>query len=439
MSVGGIRRARHTVSVLGWDLPLFASATAVDQGGRLAVNLVAAGLLGPVAFGTWVALSLLLQYTPALGLGIANGVGREVPRLLGTGDEAAADHVEDVAAFGVLSTSLLAGLGAVAIAPLLVAGIGAETVVLVGVAAVAQSVFLFGQVLFRSRLRFRAASLQLAAQGIVGAVIGIVLLAAGLGVDGILLARVSVVGVAIAMAGRTLARVPRPRADLEMLGRLVAVGFPLMAAGILLLLLVTIDRWIVLAVLGQEALGVYGLVGLAASSLVLVPTIISQQYYPRLGFARGEGADGATLLRMARGQGLLAAGLAATGAAIVVLTAWLVIPRFLPEYGAALPAIPVILAGMVAYSAGSAYGNLLNLVDRSRRYLAIQVVVLASDIALCLILVSTELGILGAALGSALSMSAYAVLLHLASLEVARLPGVATPARTTDDDVPAPA
>ena len=59
-SVSG--QMRRTLGTMGWDLPLFATATAMDQGGRLVLNLVAAVVLGPALFGTWVILALLLQY-----------------------------------------------------------------------------------------------------------------------------------------------------------------------------------------------------------------------------------------------------------------------------------------------------------------------------------------------------------------------------------------
>ncbi len=406
---------RRTVATAGWDLPLFAGATALDQGGRLVLNLVAAAVLGPVDFGAWVALSLLLQYAVFLTLGIPNGAGREIPRALGAGDAARADDTEDIATGGIIATGLLAAVVTLVVAPLAVGddGIGASTLILLAVAVFLQQGFLLEQVLFRSRLRFRPASVQLAVQGVAGAVVGVTLLLAGWGIDGLLLARVAVVLVALAMAGRTLARRPRPRWDAARLRALMAIGLPLLAAGILLVLLVTVDRWVVLALLGQEALGIYGLVGLAASSLLLVPTMISQQFYPRLAFAHGEGRDAATLLRMARGQGLLAGMLAGLGALAIAVASWFGIPIFLPAYIEAIGPILVVLVGMVAYSTGSAYGNLLSLWDRQRYHLAIQAVVLAMAVALGIGLVGLGWGIMGPAVATASAMVAYAILLHL--------------------------
>jgi O-antigen/teichoic acid export membrane protein len=390
-----------------------------------------------------VILSLLLQYSAFLGLGIPNGAGREIPRFLGAKDPTAAADVEDVASLGVVLTGLLAAVVSVALVPVLIGPQAGSTLLLLGAAAFLQQAFLLEQVFIRSRLRFRAASAQLAAQGLGAPIVGILLLLAGWGINGLLVARAVVVLIALAMAGRSLGRIPKPRFDARRLVAIAMIGLPMLAAGILLVLVVTIDRWIVLALLGPEAVGIYGLVGLAATSLILVPTMISQQYYPRLAFARGEGADGAALLRMARGQAILAGGLTAIAASFVALAAIFVVPAFLPAYVGAVGPILIILVGMVVYAVGSAHGNLLNLLDRQRRFLLIQAVVLGFDIALSVTLVRMGLGIAGAAVGSAVSMTLYSALLYLATagLDAERIaPPPASPHGSAEGpDVPAPA
>jgi O-antigen/teichoic acid export membrane protein len=189
---------RRTLGAMGWDLPLFATATALDQGGRLALNLIAAVVLGPETFGTWVILTLLLQYAVFLNLGVTNGAGREIPRLLGSSRPAEAAHIEDVAAFGVGLTGVGGAIVLTGVAAVMTDGLDPATLVLFAVAVLLQHLFLLEQVLFRSRLRFRPASVQLAAQGAAVLIVGVLLLAAGFGIAGLLIARVTVVVVALA-------------------------------------------------------------------------------------------------------------------------------------------------------------------------------------------------------------------------------------------------
>jgi O-antigen/teichoic acid export membrane protein len=132
-----------------------------------------------------------------------------------------------------------------------------------------------------------------------------------------------------------------------------------------------------------------------------------------LAFAHGEGRDGATLLRMARGQGLLAGTLTGLAALAVGAASWFGIPVALPAYSDARGPILVVLVGMVVYSTGSAYGNLLSLLDRQRYHLAIQAVVLTLAVVLGIGLVTLGWGIMGPAVATASAMVAYAILLHL--------------------------
>ena len=433
---GRLADARSAVRTLGVELPLFAGATLIDQAGRLVLNLIAAALLGPAVFGTWVVVSLVLQYANLLSVGVGHGAGREVPRFLGAGDSAAAERAEDAATGGTIVSAVVAAGLAVLLGPWL---LGPEaTVSTIGWLALAvllQQLFLLEQVLFRSRLRFRAASLQLAAQGVLAALVGGAALASGFGLDGLLIARVTVFAIAIALAGRTLARTPRPAFDPARVRALIVVGGPILLAGFLVVVLVTIDRWLVLVLLGREATGVYGLVGVVVGSMVVLPMLISQQFYPRLAHARGAGAGRHELHRLAAQQGALAGGLTAIAAAALALGTVVLVPRFLPAYGDAVRPMLIVLVGLVALAGASAYGNLLNLLDRQRTYLAIQVAALVVDIVGAVLLMAGGFGLIGVASASSGALVFYALLLRSRALAAVRDdpgPSMASGAPSTD-------
>jgi len=430
---------RTAATTLGWDLPVFAAATFVDQGGRLLLSLVAARLLGPADFGEWVVLALIIQYAGFGSLGVPQGAGREVPKALGAGDDAGAAAIEDRAAAGSLVSAVGVAALSFALAPALLGGpstLPVTTLVLLAVCVFLQQLFLLEQVLYRSRLRFRQASVQLVAQGLAAPIAGFGLLIAGWGVDGLLAARAVVLTVALVAATRTLARVPRPVWDTAVIRRLAKIGLPLVAAGMLLLLLVTIDRWLVAVVLGRTAAGWYGLVGTALSGLLVIPLLISQQFYPRLARARGGGAPGAEILRLARQQDLLAGVLTAAGSVVVAVAAIALIPVVLPAYVPAIRPIVTVAAGVAVFAFASADGNLLNLLDFQRRYLTIQAGVLVLDIAAALILMSLGAGIDGVAAATASSMALYGLVLHIAADRAASAPTVGV--APVEPEIPAP-
>jgi O-antigen/teichoic acid export membrane protein len=401
------------------DFAAFATSTFVYQGCRLFLNLMAAAVLGPEAFGAWTLFITLVLYSNFVSLGITNGAGRQVPYLLGAGRPEEAALAEDVTLLGVGASGLVAAVIAVGVGSFTL-GAGSASlglVVLFSIAVLLQQFFLLQQVLLRSRFRFRAAAAQMVVLGITTLLVGLPLLRFGL--IGLAVTQVAVYIVALTLATRLLARAPRPVWDPEMARLLVSVGLPIMLAGLLFGLLTTMDRWLVLIFLGQVQVGYYGLVAIAVSSLLLLPGIVSQQYYPRLAFAHGAGLGGNALLAFATRQSLISGGFTAMAALPTALIAWFAIPRILPAYDEAVVPLLIVLIGLSIYGLGAAYGDLLNTIGAQRLYLAIQALALAVNISLSVLFLRAGLGLLGVATATTISMTVYAILLILSGRHLA--------------------
>ncbi len=380
------------------------------QASRLLINVVAAATLGPSTFGAWVLITLVLQYASFLSLGIPNGMGREVPLRLGAGQRADAELAEDVA----LSTTLLSSLVGAAAAAILIWTVGEHgtagdpaIVALVAAAMFSQQIFLFAQILLRSRFAFRAAGIQLTVVGGVTVAGGLVLVRFGL--PGLIASQVLAQSTCLAVALVLLKRTPHLRWDPATARRLIAVGLPLMLAGVAYLALTTLDRWLVLTFLGTAAVGIYGLVGLAVSSLLVVVTILSQQAYPHLAFAIGAGQQGPEILALAHRQSRLAVVLGGMFVVGISLVAWLGIPIFLPAYEAAVGPMLISMLGSVAYAWASGFANIMTTAGAQREYLAIQVASIAADVAIAIVLLRLGLGLIGVSTAFAVTMLAYSL------------------------------
>ena len=419
--VAPVHRVERLVRPVAADLGPFGLGTFIYQAGRLAINLVAAAVLGPTTFGTWVLFTIALQYLAILSFGVPNGAGREIPYQLGAGRSRAAELAEDVSLTATLGTGILAGVAGFVVALVVLEPSTPNLLLTAGLLAAAiltQQLFLLQQVLLRSRLAFKAAAFQLAVVGGVVLVAGLLLVQ--FGVAGMTGAQVASQVAALALAGRLLRRRPALRWDNDVASRLVAVGFPIMLAGLAFSLLTTVDRWLVLAFVGRDAVGVYGLVGIAVSGFLVVATVVGQQFYPRIAFAFGEGRSGTELLAIARQQGSLA--VVVLGVAIIptLAVAWLAIPALLPDYEAALGPLTISLFGVLVYAVSSGFGNLLNSVGAQRQYLAVQLVAILADIAMAILLLRAGFGLVGVATATALAMAGYSLLLRWRGAVVAR-------------------
>jgi len=341
------------------DLAPLAIGTGVYQGARLGLSLIAAAVLGPATFGEWVMITLLLQYSAFASLGFPNGAGREVPRRLGQGRPDLAERAEDVALSGTLLLGLLAGIAGLAIARALVGGPAAiEIAGLLGVAIVAQQLVLLEQVLLRSRFRFTSAAVQLGVVGVVMLLVGLAALREG--IAGLTLALVIGLLAALVVGHFVLRRRPRVTWDQGEVRAIVGIGFPIMLAGLAFSLLTTLDRWLVLAFIGDVAFGIYGLVGIAISGLMVLSTVVAQQYYPRIAHAYGANLDPQALLAMAQRQSWIASTVVALAAVPMIALAWLILPSVLPEYAAAAAPATLAMLGILVYSGATGNANLLN-------------------------------------------------------------------------------
>jgi len=415
MTVGApsARGSRDARRARAREFGLFTASTVVYQAARFLFSVAAARSLVPEDFSAWALVIALLVYSPSVLLGITNGMSRELPILMGRGNGEAADRTVAAAWTATIAavTIILAGSVGVASGP----G-AASSSLLFGILASGTIVFGTQQFILRSRLRFDAASAQQATFG------GLALVAAALlatNGDANFATAAVLYGapmMAAVLLGVVLAPPPTaPRLDLMEMRRLAGIGFPIMLAGLVFSLFVTLDRWMAITLFGPGRAAPYALASLVAAAMLVIPTVVSQQTYPRMAIARGRGAPAAELRGMARHQGLVAVGLVAPVAIVIILFAWLGLPVVLPRYVAATPPIVVLCLGFVVLGYLTGYGNYLNVAGGQWRYLMAQLVGVACAIGLMFV-GGRLFGLLGIALGMAVSHVIYGVVLRVQAL-----------------------
>jgi O-antigen/teichoic acid export membrane protein len=423
MTVGAAssRGSRDARRARAREFGLFTASTIVYQAARFLFSLAAARSLVLEDFTAWALVIALLVYAPSVLLGITNGMSRELPILIGRGNGEAADRTVAAAWAATLAavTTILVGSVVVAAGGLSVA----SPTLLFGILASGTIVFGTQQFILRSRLRFDAASAQQATFGGLALVTAAFLATRG---DANFATAAVLYGapmMAAVLLGVVLAPPPNaPRLDLVEMRRLAGIGFPIMLAGLVFSLFVTLDRWMAITLLGPERAAPYALASLVAAAMLVIPTVVSQQTYPRMAIARGSGAPAAELRAMARHQGLVAVGLVAPVAIVIVLFAWLGLPVVLPRYVAATPPIVVLSLGFVVLGYLTGYGNYLNVAGGQWRYLTAQLVGVACAIGLMFV-GGRFFGLLGIAIGMAVSHVIYGVVLRVQALRTELVSG----------------
>jgi O-antigen/teichoic acid export membrane protein len=417
------RSRRSQLSGAAIEAGLVGAAGVIDQAARFVIGVVAAGVLGPVVFGSWSLIAVVIQYANVLSLGVSTGAARAIPIARGAADEPGVMRIEASARFSATASSLLAGLAAALVVWLLVAGaIDWWLCGLVGLAVVAQQQVVLDQSLFRSRFQFQRAGVEGLAQGITGLVAGLVLLP--LGIVGLIASRIAAGLAALAVGAPGRRGRPEPAWDAEITRSLIRQGFPIVFAASMFGLLITIDRWVVLGLYGDVALGQFSLASIVLSGLLMISVLVSQQHLARTAFRFGADGDPSALLRRAWVQGGMAVGVALPAAIVADVAAILAIPRWLPEYEPAIAPIVIASVGAVGYSCLSGFPNALGILHRGRALVLIQALALAGLLVLCQASAAAGLGLPGISLATAVSLVALGLASALASTLVVRRGGL---------------
>ncbi|HMQ30869.1 MAG TPA: oligosaccharide flippase family protein [Chloroflexaceae bacterium] len=346
----------------------FSGSLLALQGSRFVVSVIAAADLGAATYGYWNILSLVLLYGLYLQLGVLNGMGRDVPYYIGRGDAQRNEHILAVS-WSVALVSGVVGAALTLAASFWYAEVR-TALQLLGMTLVAQVLFQYFQFRLRAELRFAEMGwLQFATA------VALPLwyfLARPWGLAGFVAAQGLATASGVFLAARLVGFRPLFVLDRVETARLVRVGFPIMAAGILFSLLTTVDRWVILGFLGVEQLGYYTLSILCLSLIGLFPQMVTSQMYPRLARRYGETNSVPALRRPLLLQGLLAFGITLPVVIVTYLSLPLLTTHLLPQYTQGVAPARLVLLGMLSLPISGTIGNFLNVIGRQWWFMLVQ-------------------------------------------------------------------
>jgi O-antigen/teichoic acid export membrane protein len=315
----------------------FTLSVAALHASSLLANAFALRWIDPASMGVWHTLLLAASYLGAVRLGVVNGMGRELPFALGSGDVPRGRRIAATALACNTVSSVV--VGAAFLVPLGWSSDGAWRLGLCTMAVVSATNFYFAylQATFRSGSDFARLARVYRLQAALFLLMPVAVHA--LGFRGLCLhaALQSLLVTAFAHAVRPLRVLPRFEARVAR--ELLVTGLPLFAAGYLQVVAAGFDRVILLHHGGVEAVGYYAPAVAILSALAVVPGAVATYVYPRMSYALGQGRTPAALGRMA-----LTAAAVSVGAALpLAVCGWFVAPPLIeslfPQYAASVPAV----------------------------------------------------------------------------------------------------
>lgn len=393
--------------------------TGASQGSTMLRVFLGAKLLGPAVFGVWLGIRLLIDYAVVLDLGTLPAMQRQVALSSGRGDAATVETAKQTTFAFISATGLLAFLGVCGAS--LLPRYRAERVVLLAVALLVPANLVRGYYVsyFKARHRFR----ELAQSQILGAGFTLATLP--------LIALWGMAGLAWGMLIQSLSEpcwlalrseLPRLGLDRKMLRALLAFGLP--ASGIVLLAVALgrVDHTVVLATLGTEQLGYYGIALIVVTMLSNLAAVPNMVLSPRFSERYGQTGRPADLMP------LYVKPLAAMtiGFALIVGVAYLALPplveHLLPKYRPGVGAARIVMLGCYCAVVTGVSASSLTALDHLKRYLAILGGATALSYGLAQLAVWLHPSLEAVALGTALGALGYMLVLSTAALRAMEQP-----------------
>ncbi|HUY74112.1 MAG TPA: oligosaccharide flippase family protein [Candidatus Dormibacteraeota bacterium] len=379
------------------DVSLLTSATLLSTAISGVLGLLTARLLSPELFGIWQSMRLIQQYAAYPSLGVPFSMQREVARALAQGHRKAADRSVDVTfSFVTMITLAFAGLFLVSS---VLTGWPFKPAWMLPLAAFVVASQSYGVLLMAlaGHRRFGLSGLidVLTSVANLGLTVALVIF---YGLTGLLVAQVSwsVLGIALALAFGGLR--PRFLVDWREVIAQARLGLQFTANGFLYLLTRSVDRLLILSMLGAKALGLYGTSLLAMGYVELAGTAVGRVVFPHIVVrfeARGEMSD-------IRGFVVRASvTLGAIGAACGGMAALLMPPAFqliLPRYTAALGAAQVLVLASSYLVVRSSIEYFFVAISKLYRTFPIQIAVTVAAAAGCWFAISAGYGLTGVAM-----------------------------------------
>lgn len=375
--------------------------------------------LEPEQYGRWLQLSILLAYSPFLSLGIELAMAVRIPYLYGQGQLAQIRRVQDTVYSAWTAVTLIASAAVIAYG--LAASRALDWQHSWTIFVVAPLLFFEQQAQFFTRWQiaeqrdFRLFSKLTILRSVVGFAV-IVPLTRWLHLAGFLTGTLFISGSYAWLWRQASGYRYAWQFSRATLGDLVRLGWPLLIIVTSGSLIETLDRMVVLVLLGTTSLGYYGVTSLGSNAFYRLLAQAGSAMSPHMAETLGRAGDSATSLeRYLVKPTLLFATAAACGLGALMLTLPAVIMRFLPKYVPGLGAFYLFVPGLYFLAIIIGANNVLNVILMQRRrqhvVVAIQAAAMAGEIGIAVALIRVNMGISGAAFASTAAYVIYGMLI----------------------------
>ncbi len=367
----------------------------------LLIMLIAMNRLGPEQYGVWVLLSPIITYSLLFSLGAPNAMNRLVPIYNGQGRHDESSKLQEVTLFIMTLAILPISLFIFLVFPIIWENLSLYVAFSFALLLIFENVYQYQVITHRSEDRFAPlASMNYLHSGVFLVVVGLGVWYGGL--FGFIVSQfICLFVVVIALQKIGISRL-KLSVDLKIITKLIKEGMPIALVSLLGGLLMVTDRYVIGYFLDTETTGVYGVGILAFSGVLLIPTLLSQYYYPKIAKLYGSNEKKALTslyYQHYRQNGLVT--IFVVIAASLIMT--VLVEYFLEEYARGSTAMRINIAVSCVAALSMPKANILLVAGLHKERIAIVITTLLINIVLSIMSLKLGFGINGVAYSSLIS------------------------------------
>lgn len=389
------------------DSVQFLSANIVARGIEMVRSVLITIIFSPAQLGIWNLMGVVRGYGANAQLGILDGMNKAIPYLLGEDKLEEIEEIKDAVFWMNLMLGLIGG-AVVWIASYQVPKEYALSLRVIAFAVFLQLIHHYLYALLRAFKRFELLSIGMVIFSVLTTVLVVVFALAFSD---------PLIG---ALIGFTLAyvvvntywqikggyRFPF-RLSLKPLRKTLILGFPIIILGVLNMLFMSVDRWVIITNLDSTILGYYSLGFMGGNLLLLVSGSIASVLYPYMLERIGITKDPTSLQNMLRISLRILSAVMLLLVCSAVFGIPLLIRLFLPKYIPSIPIINVLFPAAFFLSISSIAGMYLIAINKQAWLIGVLVIGIFVCLIADLVFLWSGYGLIGVAYGTFIGYAYY--------------------------------
>ncbi len=370
--------------------------------------------LDPEQYGLWLSVLILLTYSGYVHFGLEHGLGIRVPYYQGQGNAVRATQIADTVYIAWTSLALLLGAGVIlyaVVVPQVTMVTQWGLIIVAGLTVLGQQTNYLTRWQTAGLKDFVLPSKLSIARSFLSFCV-IVPLAYFLNVMGVMIGTLIVTGINLALWVRMTPYRLRWQISSDVLKEIWRIGFPIFLVVLGGALIETVDRLLILRLLGTVSLGYYGVTALGGSLLYRLLSQAGSAMAPHMVEEMGKSADSPSSMEKFLVKPTI---IIAYISAILIMMLFFSLPPLvetvLPKYIPGLPAFYLFIPGFfflgIILTANNALTLILIARQRQRISIYVQVLAIAVEVFAAVFLIGLGWDIAGVALASTLAYAVY--------------------------------